>query len=340
MLGEIETGKSVNNNADMTMGNMNKQSNSAYATAPVQTGAYATAQVQTGAYATAQVQAGAYALAPEQEASEMAVSVNQAQNTVTQDDASQQKQTEEEIIIDEAIPKFKPDRDAILTAGAINEEFQNRKKKVSIAMVCGSAALLLAIGTFFLVSTTGNTTQRNTNEVTVIEDDEVKTPLASDVSGFTNEEREAIQCAQSSLSYVPYSKVALIRELTNEYNGYSEEVATSAVEYMENAGLVVWQDEATEWALELLDGSGSSKMEIIDMLTSDYSAFTQEEAEYAMNYIEENNLVDWKEQAKRSAEAYLDAGLDMDRDDMLYQLVDYSGFTQEEALYAIEQVGL
>ncbi len=308
----------------------------AFKSSAVNTGAYANMAAQESAYADGQAQTGTYATMP----------VHTAQNTKSEETTTQKKQSEKATNFDNAIPKFKPDRDAILTASAVNEEIQNHKKKVTMAIAGIAVLLLVGIGTVLAMTSLGTTGQRNEDSITVLNDDkvvddsEVKVPLSAEPSDLSQDERDAIQCAQASLSYLPYSKAALIRELTNEYNGYSENVATSAVQYMEDAGLVIWKDEAAEWALVLLDGGGFSSREIHNMLTTEYNGYTDDEADYAINYIEDNNLVDWNEQAKSSAELYIEAGVVLDREEMINQLVTQNYFTEEQATYAADQLGL
>ena len=64
-----------------------------------------------------------------------------------------------------------------------------------------------------------------------------------------------------------------------------------------------------------------------------------EQAEGAVAYLEENNMVDWKEQAVKEAESYLEYST-FSRDGLFDQLTSEYGskFSAEEAEYALQQV--
>ena len=76
-------------------------------------------------------------------------------------------------------------------------------------------------------------------------------------------------------------------------------------------------------------------------MTSEYGEqFSKDQAIYAVDYLENNNLVDWFEQAVKSAENYLEYS-SFSRKELINQLTSAYGekFTQEQAEYAVNQLG-
>ena len=66
----------------------------------------------------------------------------------------------------------------------------------------------------------------------------------------------------------------------------------------------------------------------------EFEGFSNEEATYAVNQLN----VDWKEQAVKKAEDYLDLTA-FSRKGLIEQL-EFEGFTTEEATYAVDEIGL
>ena len=99
---------------------------------------------------------------------------------------------------------------------------------------------------------------------------------------------------------------------------------------------------AYEAALNYIDTMPFSRSGLIKQLSSEYgSGFTEEQAEAAVNQLEEDNLVDWNAEAIEAAKSYLDT-MAFSRQGLINQLTsEYgSGFTEEQAIYAVDQVGL
>lgn len=123
----------------------------------------------------------------------------------------------------------------------------------------------------------------------------------------------------------------------------TEAAAPSATTAPEAAGdMTVAQENAVESALSYLEFMSFSRKGLIKQLTSEYGeGFDQADAEFAVKYLEDNGLVDWKEQAVKSAESYLDF-TSFSRQGLINQLTSEYGeqFTREEAEYAADQVGL
>ena len=153
----------------------------------------------------------------------------------------------------------------------------------------------------------------------------------------------AFNSAMSYLNMTAFSRDGLINQLSSSYGeGYTMQQATDAVDALEEYGLVDWNDEAVRSAENYLDMMAFSRQGLIDQLSSQYGeGFTEEQAVYAVDYLENNDLVDWSEQAVRSAESYLDM-MSFSRQGLIDQLSSQYGeqFTVEQATYAADQVGL
>ena len=107
------------------------------------------------------------------------------------------------------------------------------------------------------------------------------------------------------------------------------------------SGLTMGQQNAIKEALHYLSFSSFSRKGLIDQLSSEYgSQFPVEDAEFAVSYLEEHDLVDWNEQAVKEAQHYLEFS-SFSRDGLIDQMTSEYGsqFTQEQAEYAAGQVG-
>lgn len=136
------------------------------------------------------------------------------------------------------------------------------------------------------------------------------------------------------LSFMAFSRDGLANQL--EFEGYTSEQIEAAISALEEYSLVDWNEQAFESAENYLEYSAFSREGLLDQL--DYEGFTPEQAEYGVSTLEENNLVDWNEQAYLSAESYLDY-TEFSRQGLIDQLL-FEGFTQEQAEYGVDQVGL
>lgn len=126
---------------------------------------------------------------------------------------------------------------------------------------------------------------------------------ASPTLGETN----ALNSAQSYLSYIPFSHDGLIDQL--EYEGFTIAEATYAAE---NCG-ANWNEQALKSAYNYLSFMAFSYTEMIDQLV--YDKYTQEQATYAA----ENCGANWYEQAIKSAANYLSFS-SFSRDALIEQL--------------------
>lgn len=158
---------------------------------------------------------------------------------------------------------------------------------------------------------------------------------------FSAEQKNAYKAALNYLEYSGFSKAGLVDQLSSEYGDkYPVEVAEFAVQYLEDNDLVDWQAEAIESAQSYLELSGFSRTGLIDQLSSEYGdKYTAEEAAAAVQHLEDNSLVDWKEEAVQSAQSYLEYS-EFSREGLIDQLTSEYGdkFTAEEAEYALSQV--
>ncbi|WP_022761250.1 Ltp family lipoprotein [Butyrivibrio sp. AD3002] len=239
--------------------------------------------------------------------------------------------------VDKSIPGFEINENTVLSPydeDMFAEETKS-KKPIYLAIACSVAALaLVGICGFSIFNFSSNRT------VTPAEPVAVTTQIvAKDVKDMTQGEKQAIRQAQDLLTSIPYSREHLIEELQDKYYGFSETEATVAVDYLEAEGLVDWNDEAVRWAEILLDGAAYSKDGLMEDLSEGYMAFTKEQAEYAMNYIETNKKADWYAEAKEEAELYVGLFDDVTHDDLVKFLVDGYSFTQKQAEYAAKSVG-
>ena len=106
--------------------------------------------------------------------------------------------------------------------------------------------------------------------------------------------------------------------------------------------LTLGQKNAIESAKNHLDSQYGcySRDDLIEELSDEEhgDAFEEDEAVFAVDYLEKNNLVDWKEQAVIRAKRLLDAD-PLSKKKLIEELVDCHMFTEEEAEYAAKEVG-
>ena len=118
------------------------------------------------------------------------------------------------------------------------------------------------------------------------------------------------------------------------------------IKYIESStifddGMTMGQKNAIKSAKSYLSYSAYSREGLIDQLSSEYGeAYSVDDATYAVNYLEDNNLVDWYEQAVKSAESYLSFS-SYSREGLINQLTSEYGekFTTEQAEYAVSELG-
>lgn len=152
-----------------------------------------------------------------------------------------------------------------------------------------------------------------------------QTSGSSSGSGMTASQKDALDKADSYLSWTNFSRQGLIDQL--EYEGFSQADSEYAVD---NCG-ADWNEQALGKAKSYLKSSAFSYSGLIDQL--EYEDFTTEQATYAVD----NCGADWNEQAIKCAERYIKY-TDLSGEKLVSQL-EYEGFTYEQAVYGAQRSG-
>lgn len=150
-------------------------------------------------------------------------------------------------------------------------------------------------------------------------------PVEEEQSGTVGQ-RNALDSAQSYLSFTAFSRSGLIEQL--EFEGYSNSDATWAVDNV----TVDWSEQAIAMAESYLEYTAFSRSGLIDQLT--FEGFSNDHAVGAVDSI----TVDWDEQAAATAESYLEYS-SFSRSGLIDQLI-FEGFTEAQAQYGVDQAGL
>ena len=137
---------------------------------------------------------------------------------------------------------------------------------------------------------------------------------------------EALESAQSYLSFMAFSREGLIGQL--EYEGFSHEDAEYAVD---NCG-ADWDEQAVLSAKDYLDFSAFSYDGLIEQL--EYEGFTHDQAVHGVDACG----ADWDEQAVLMAQEYLEYG-EFSHDELVDQL-EFEGFSHDQAEAAVTAAGL
>ncbi len=166
--------------------------------------------------------------------------------------------------------------------------------------------------------------------------------LLSTAAATTKGQDNAVKQTKQYLKTMAFSRQGLIDQLSSQYgSGFLEEEAIYAVDYLESNKLVDWNEQAVKCAKDYLKTMSFSRAGLIDQMSSQYgSQFTKEQAEYAVSTLESQKLVDWNEQAVKSAQDYLKF-MDFSRQGLIDQLSSQYGskFSKEQAEYAATAVG-
>lgn len=159
--------------------------------------------------------------------------------------------------------------------------------------------------------------------------------------GVIDWREQALMAAEDGLG-AGYSREGLIEYLIDLYR-FSPKDAEAAVASLEADGKTDWMNAACKSAERLINRDAFSREGLVKHLVG-ISLFTEEQAAAGLAYLEDNGLVDWKEQAVKSAESYLKYTPDMPRDRLYGILTSEFGngewFTPEEAEYALSQLGM
>lgn len=155
-------------------------------------------------------------------------------------------------------------------------------------------------------------------------------------------QKNALKSAKQYLKVMPFSRQGLIDQLSSPYGeNFTVDEATYAVNKLEEDNAVDWNTQAIKAAQSYLESMSFSRKGLLSQLTSDHaSQFTSEQAEIAIAYLEENNLVDWNAEAVEAAQAYTEY-MTFSRQRLIDQLTSEYGsqFTMEQAEYAVSAVG-
>ncbi len=171
-------------------------------------------------------------------------------------------------------------------------------------------------------------------------DDKIKeaTEITTDKgSDFTSDQENSINDTSSDGNQTMDGSVEM-NDVTFERPPYNIKDETGDAAGLENASLE--EKNAVKQAESYLNHLAFSREGLIDQLTSEYgSNYSASAAEYAIKYLEDNKLVDWKEQAIQQARSYLEHS-PFSRAGLIEQLSSKYGsqFTREEAEYAIKQL--
>ena len=107
------------------------------------------------------------------------------------------------------------------------------------------------------------------------------------------------------------------------------------------SGMTLSQQNAVKTAMNYVDLMAFSRKGLIDQMSSEYGdKYLREDAEFAVSYLEENNLVDWDVEAVQCAQNYLDLTA-FSKDGLIDQMSSDAGdkFSRKQAEYAASQVG-
>ena len=119
-----------------------------------------------------------------------------------------------------------------------------------------------------------------------------------------------------------------------EYEGVSTENAKYAVENCE----ADWKQEALECAIGY-EGIGFSYLNMRDTMVMNHG-FTKEEATYAVDHC----FIDWKQEALVHIQVMMEYEPEVyesyTRDEMITEMVEIFGFTEEEATYGVDAYGI
>lgn len=126
---------------------------------------------------------------------------------------------------------------------------------------------------------------------------------------------------------------------SEEYNDDSLSTDSSN-EDKEDLKMTTSQKNAYETAKSYLDSAPFSKFGLIDQLSSSAADnYPRRDAEFAVKLLEKRKEVNWKEQACKCAERYLDT-MSFSKQELIDQLSSEAAdkFTHDQAVYAVKKV--
>lgn len=153
------------------------------------------------------------------------------------------------------------------------------------------------------------------------------------------------QAKDIALNYMSISNMSrklLLEQL--EWEGFSTETASSAIDELVNSGEIEFFTKCYNWGSHLIENHGESKQLLYNELIN--TGFSEEEVAYAFDLFENVDQVNWSLEAVQRAEEFLLYNRsDYTREEMISTLtyingVIGSGFTQEEAEFACDKLGI
>jgi len=174
---------------------------------------------------------------------------------------------------------------------------------------------------------------------------ESREPVEPPAQELTRSQEEAVQSAESYLSFSAFSLSGLVDQL--EYEGFSKSDATIAVKSLN----VDWNDQAAKSAASYLDSSAFSRSGLIDQL--EYEGFSSSQAEYGADAAFSGAGGDSggdtgggtgggdsvsRQNAVESASSYLNTSA-FSRSGLIDQL-EYEGFSNGDATYAVDSLNV
>ena len=209
-----------------------------------------------------------------------------------------------------------------------------KKTIVGLAMA-GTILTLTACGGDILDAAAAVTTPRT-----------AETPIGTEApatpgSDLPVAQAEAVESAESYLSYTAFSRKGLIEQL--EFEGFSTADATFAVDHI----TVDWNEQAAKSAKSYLDYSSFSRQSLIEQL--EFEGFTSAQASYGARHsgldapigteapaTPGSDLPVAQAEAVESAESYLSYTA-FSRKGLIEQL-EFEGFSTADATFAVDHI--
>ena len=234
-------------------------------------------------------------------------------------------------------------RNRLYAAKIIDNEDHNKKKPIVLCILFGILAVVLSVVLAGFWRTPAEEPQQTAGSSAHPEGvKRVKKKDAPPAEPATEREEQALEQAQTSLKYLPFSYEGLIDFL--EFMEYSREEATYAAD---NCG-ADWYEQAALSALSYLNSDGFSRQGLYDQL--EYEKYTPEQAAYGVDQsyeagssqthiqgVDVSRATCEQRNALRRALSCLEFSA-FSYSGMIEQL-EYYSFTYEDAVYGADHCG-
>lgn len=120
----------------------------------------------------------------------------------------------------------------------------------------------------------------------------------------------------------------------------ASDTSTTTTEESTEPEMTTAQENAYESAKAYIETMAFSRRGLIDQLTSEYGDnYKKKDAVFAVNLLQKNKEVNWKDEAVEAAKAYLDTQ-SFSEEGLVDQLTSEYGdkFTEKQARYAVNKV--